>query len=206
MLADGLAMMYGLDRPPVPTSSPCGERQLDPVFGELAGASFGGGLYRVHTLDAAYDFTEQAEALFPELEGRLACFGYDWLGRQFALDRQRRQGKKHLVLLLDPATAEALEIPATVASLHTEELVHNAEAALALDFYADWREATGDDDFLEPHECVAYDVPLFLGGEDDVTQLGRIDMAAYWSVATGLRQGTLRLRRGTTIHDLDPGA
>ena len=204
MLADGLTMMYGLDRPPVPVSGRCGEPQLDRLFAELSAASFGGGLYRVHTPETAPAATDMVEELFPDFHGRVACFGADWLGRQFALDRDRRQGRSHLVVLFEPGTGDALEIPATVASLHTDELVHHGDAALALDFYADWRESTGDDDYLDLHECVGYDVPLFLGGEDDVSNLSRIDMDVYWTVTTQLRQGTARLRPGTRIRDVAP--
>lgn len=202
MLADGMATMFGIDRPPVDDGGRSPSPQLGPLFSEMAGASFGGGLYRVHTGSTAGAWTAAAEAFFPAMAGRIVCFGADWLGRQFALDRARRQGKRCLVLLLDPGTGEAMEIPATVAALHTDELVHNADDALALGYYADWREATGDDDFIGPDECVGYSVPLFLGGDDDVENLARIDMAAYWSITAQLYQGTTRLRRGSTVHDL----
>ena len=203
MLADGLTMMYGLDRPPMKVDDDLGEPQLRPLFEELAAASFGGGLYRVHTPDLARLWTEKVEECFPEFADRVVCFACDWLGRQFALDRERRDGRRYLVTLLEPGTGDALEIPATIATLHTDELVQNGDAALALDFYADWREASGDDDYLELYECVGYGVPLFLGGADEVSNLGRIDMYAYWSVAAQLRHGESELPRGTTIHDVE---
>lgn len=203
MLADGIAMMYGLDRAPVPSAARFGDdTELDKVFAELGSASFGGGLYRVHAPELAPRWTRRVEEAFPQFRGRVVCFGSDWLGRQFAVDRHRRDGRHHLVLLLEPGTGEALEIPATVAALHTDELVHNGDAALAIDFYADWREATGDDAYLEPDECVGYDVPLFLGGDDDVSNLSRIDMDVYWAIIAQLRHGTLGLRPGATIRDV----
>lgn len=205
MLADGLIMMYGLDRPPVPATTRLGVVQLDRLFAELAEASFGGGLYRVHAPDQAEEWTSRAGELFPELAERMFVFGCDWLGRQFAADAERMEGRHHLVLLLDPGTAEALEVPATVESLHTDELVQYGEAALAVGFYADWREATGDEEYLGGDECVGYDVPLFLGGEDEVSNLSRIDMDLYWTLVTRLRRGALRLPPGGTIRDVADG-
>ncbi|HET7489885.1 MAG TPA: T6SS immunity protein Tdi1 domain-containing protein [Acidimicrobiales bacterium] len=202
MLVDGMATMFGLDRAPVEATGRGEHPQLAKLYAELAGASFGGGLYRVHTPETGRRWTAVVEAAFPSMAGRIACFGSDWLGRQFALDRERRRGKYHLVLLLEPGTGDALEIPATVSSLHTDELVNQADAALALDFYADWREATGDEDFLDPDECVGYDVPPFLGGSDDLDNLTRIDMERYWSVAGQLLQGTAELPPGATIGDV----
>lgn len=203
MLADGLVTMYGIDRDAENPDGRFDEPQLDKVFEELAGASFGGGLYRVHMPSLANAWTDRIEEYFPELRDRLICFGYDWMGRQFCMDRERRDGRNFQVLLLDASTGEALEIPATMASLHIDELVQNGDRALALDYYADWREESGDDDFLPPDECVGYSVPLFLGGEDDVANLSRVNMEAYWAVLTQLRQGALELEPGTTIHDLE---
>ena len=199
MLADGITMMYGLDHAPVPATATSGDKDLDRLFAELSAASFGGGLYRVHTPELALEWTEKVEELFPAFRDRVMCFGYDWLGRQFALDSRRHDGSHHLTLLFEPGTGEALEIPASIEDLHTEELVQHGDAALALDFYADWREATGDDDTLDLDECVGYDVPLFLDGPDEVENLVRIDMDAYWAVLTELHQGTRKLRRGSTI-------
>ena len=196
-------MMYGLDHSPVKVDDDLGEPQLRPLFEELAAASFGGGLYRVHTPDLARLWTEKVEELFPEFTDRVVCFACDWLGRQFALDRQRRDGRRYLVTLLEPGTGEALEIPATISTFHTDELVQNGDDALALDFYADWREASGDDDFLELYECVGYGVPLFLGGDDDVANLARIEMDAYWTIAAQLRHGDLDLPPGTRVHDIE---
>ncbi len=75
---------------------------------EFAGTTFGGGLYRVH------DDTSGAQALsliadaFPEYATRACPFGYDWLGRQFAVDSGREIAGQPQVLLLEPGTGEVL--------------------------------------------------------------------------------------------------
>ena len=56
---------------------------------ELGGKTFHNGLYRVFRGDQVYDATEAIERAFPQAKGRLTAFGYDWLGRHFAIDRDR---------------------------------------------------------------------------------------------------------------------
>jgi hypothetical protein len=52
---------------------------------------------------------------------------------------------------------------------------------------------------LKASECVGYDIPLFLGGADEVPNLTRTDMGVYWSICGQLRNGTRNLPAGATI-------
>lgn len=114
-------------------------------------------------------------AVFPEFAGLVEIFGADWLGRVFAT-----QGEGGEVLLLEPGTAEALEIPVDFDEFEASELVDNPDAALALGFYQSWREAGGA--APGPGQCIGYRKPLFLGGADDIENLELSDMSVYWSV------------------------
>ena len=60
-------------------------------------------------------------------------FGFDWLGRQFAVDRDRTGPSGHLCLLLEPGTRQALELPFTAVELHQDGLIDLTDAALAVD-------------------------------------------------------------------------
>ena len=62
---------------------------VDACLEAAGGRSFADGLYRVHTRTSASASDALVADAFPELAGRLACFGYDWLGRQFATDAAR---------------------------------------------------------------------------------------------------------------------
>lgn len=73
------------------------------------------GAYRLHRVDDVDHFTSLASTAFPAFADRIECFGADWLGRQFARDRARIAGGEPLVLMLEPGTGEALEIPADFA-------------------------------------------------------------------------------------------
>ena len=170
------------------------------VLRDLGGVSLNGGLYRCHPPAAVHRMTELAVEAFPDFRGRVVCFGVDWLGRQFASDSARRAPDGgHLVLLLEPGTGEALEIPSSVVGFNETGLVDYAEPALARSFYEAWRAQSGDSDPLGTHECVGYIVPLFLGGSDDLSNLQRTDLETYWTLMGQARLSASTLPEGTPI-------
>ncbi len=94
----------------------------------VGGLSLGGGLYRIHTPEAARHWSAAVADTFPEFAGRAVAFGCDWLGRQFAEDDRRRSAAgEPLVLMFEPGTGEALEVPASVAEFHESELVNEVK-------------------------------------------------------------------------------
>lgn len=155
---------------------------VEAVAAELGGASLSGGLYRWHDTEAAAEWTVRVADAFPAFAGRIRCFAADWLGSQFALDSARLDDVgAEQVLMFDIGAGEVLEVPAGLRDFHEEELVEEAEAAVASEFYEAWREASGDERPLRAEECVAHTVPMFRGGEDSVDNLARTDASAYWA-------------------------
>lgn len=106
---------------------------------EFAGATFAGGLYRIHDSVTGPKAKAWLQEAFPEFAGRATPFAYDWLGRQFAVDRARLADGQPLMLLLEPGTGEGLEIDASFVGLHELELVEYPDAALAVSSYKEWR-------------------------------------------------------------------
>lgn len=168
---------------------------------EFAGASFGGGLYRVHDDQTGPRALALVAEAYPELAERVCPFGYDWLGRQFAIDSGRIDAGQPLVLLLEPGTGEALEIPLPFLALHEKELIEYADAALAAAFFRAWS-ALNPSGPLRRNQCVGYRVPLFLGGRDDVGNLELSDIDVYWSICGQLRRGVLNLPPGTSVNQV----
>lgn len=169
----------------------------EPFMREFAGASFNDGIYRVHALRDRSRWTHRIEAAYPEYRGQFAVFGYDWLGRQFALDAQRRRDGEPLVVMYEPGTGQALEIPGTFQEFHEEVLITESDAALADLFFRDWLR-TGNRS-PGPTECVGYKVPLFLNGDDTTSNLELLDMDVYWDLTAQLLAQTRRLAPGTPI-------
>jgi hypothetical protein len=121
---------------------------------------------------------------FPEEARKVYCFGFDWLGRIFALDERRLVEGQPGVIMFEPGTGEALEIPANLISFHEHELHVADDAALASSFYNKW--ITGGGTPPSPAQCIGYKNPLFLGGDDETYNLELSDMSVYWTVMGGL--------------------
>lgn len=95
------------------------------------GCTFERGLYRVLRLTDVPKVKMLVDAGFPFLARRILPFSTDWLGRVFAADAGRLDRWEPMVLMLEPGTGEALEIPCTIKSFHDRELIENRDAALA---------------------------------------------------------------------------
>lgn len=188
MRLSGLSSVFDV-QPALPDSLP---DDLSVVQSALGGASVKGGLFRWFDARAAQQWEAFVHEAFPGLSGRVQPFGADWLGRQFALDATRRDANgTPQVLLLDVGAGEVLEVPTSLRGFHEEELVEYHDAALASTFYDEWRLASQDSEPLSLSECVGYEVPLFLGGQDASHNLRRTDAEVHWTL-TGqlLRQAT----------------
>lgn len=172
---------------------------------KYAGCSFENGLYRLHDASSGPLALSLVAEAFPEFASRACPFGYDWLGRQFAIDAGRAQGGQPLVLMLEPGTGEGLEIPLSFGAFHNEELVEYRDAALATNFFDAWSQVQEAALPLASGDCVGYRVPLFLGGRDTVDNLEVIDLDVYWSTCGQLRRGSLQLPEGTSIKDVARG-
>jgi hypothetical protein len=89
----------------------------------------------VHKLSELDKWNDIVTETIPYFKNKIFCFSYDWLGRQFALDFTRSLESEPMILMLEPGTGEALEIPSTFLSFHEEELVEYQDAALAFEFF-----------------------------------------------------------------------
>ena len=158
------------------------------------------GAYRLHRTEDVARFTDLAAEAFPEFRERIECFGADWLGRQFATDQGRLIAGVPQVLLLEPGTGEALEIPADRQAFHEEVLVQEPDAATAHSFFRQWLAAGGSRP--EYDQCIGYNRPLYLGGADDLTNLQVVDFDVYWTISAQLLAQVRGLPVGTKINHI----
>lgn len=165
-----------------------------------AGGSYERGLYRIHSIADIQRWTAIVAEAFPVFRQRILCFGSDWLGRMFALDFARKANGQFLVLMLEPGTGQALEIPATFMDFHNQELVQYQNEALAVEFYKAWQASDGEIPAIE--QCLGYKKPLFLNGTDTVENLEIVDMEVYWSIAGQLLSKIRGLPEGTRLESI----
>lgn len=170
---------------------------VDKLLDELGGLSFDRGLYRLILPSEVSRWNDRLAVPFPAFGGRVICFGFDWLGRIFAADRERLEKKSPGVVMFEPGTGEALEIPCNVTTFHEEELLEYRDAALASDFHDRWLTSGGS--VPEYSQCIGYKKPLFLGGSDELNNLVVSDIDVYWHLAGQLIGRTKGLPPGTPI-------
>ncbi|MBC8060375.1 MAG: DUF1851 domain-containing protein [Clostridiaceae bacterium] len=158
------------------------------LLNNYQGNLFGKGLYRLHKDDNIKKWNEIVLEAFPEFKGRIQCFGCDWLGRQFSLDKSRIVDGIPQIIMFEPDTGEVLEIPCNFIQFHNDEIPNYHDACLASEFFNNWMSMNKT--MLTEQECVGYKVLLFLGGNDTVENLEISDMEVYWSICGQLIKKT----------------
>lgn len=171
------------------------------LLSNYQGGSFGQGLYRLHSYASIDKWNKIVSEAFPDYKDRIECFGYDWLGRQFSLDKSRVVDGEEQILMFEPGTGEVLEIPCNFMQFHNEEIPDYHDACLASEFFNDWMRINNT--ILDQKECAGYKVLLFLGGADIVENLEKSDMEVYWSICAQLIKNTRNLPEGTKIKGIE---
>jgi hypothetical protein len=170
-----------------------------PGLGELiarfGGASFNGGLYRIVRASDMSAWNARVSFGFPEFTERITCFGYDWLGRAFTADAERREQGQPAVLMFEPGTGEVFDVPANLQTFHDVELIRDSDPALASNAHKEWLARGGAVPAYA--ECIGYKVPPFLNGADEFENMELSDLDVYWHLMGQLIVKTRNLRPGT---------
>lgn len=171
---------------------------LEELTSNWGGASFGSGIYRIHTkktFDAAVGAIGE---YLPRGRSGAIPFAFDWLGRNYVVDLLAFSQGSHMVLIVDLGEGRVFEVPGDLSSFHDIELVDYSDEALAASWFADWRGLHGDG-ALRFDQCVGYRTPIFLGGADDDDNLEVSDIDVYWSITSQLYAKVKSLPDGTRI-------
>jgi hypothetical protein len=155
------------------------------------------GAYRLHLREDIARFTRCATEVFPQKAGQIECFGADWLGRQFALDRARMVGDEPQIALLDPETQEILEIPCGYLEFHEIELVRYSNETVEYERFKKWLSSGGE--VPKYGACINPTAPLFLGGKDRFENLAVSDLEVYWDIIGQILAQIRDLPEGTVI-------
>ena len=175
--------------------SSCDHGALSYLLSNYGGVVFNHGIYRIHSFDMAERITAVVEKTFPQFSGKIFCFGCDWLGNQFAIDKEDDER----IILFDLGAGEGLEIPGDLLNFHNNVLCEDAEAALVESFFMRWMNMESNTMSLSYDKCMGYQIPLFLGGEDEVSNLEMCDLEVYVDIAGQLIAGTRHLKAGDKV-------
>lgn len=149
---------------------------------EMGGRQFGKGVFNTFSKDNVKKWTQIVGDGFPEFKEQFKLFGYDWLGRCFAIDLRDNQNEG--VLMFEIGTNDVLEIPVGFNDFLNQELPMYSNECLATDFYEEWLQTNA---MIKYGRCIGYKVPLFLGGEDTIDNLEDSDMEVYWYIISEIK-------------------
>lgn len=145
---------------------------------QLGGRRFGRGLFSSFSDDNVNKWTQIITEAYPEFKDKFAVFGYDWLGRCFGIDIREKAGES--ILMFEIGTNNILHIPCSFERFLNEEIPLHSDACLAEPFFNEWMEYSKTE--IQYGRCAGYKIPLFLGGEDAVSNLEDSDMEVYWGI------------------------
>ncbi|MEV0082562.1 hypothetical protein [Saccharopolyspora sp. NPDC050642] len=151
---------------------------LAPLFSQLGGSTFDDGLYRVHTPASAAVIDGYVVDAFPELDGRVACFGFDWLGQQWAIDTGSGTPDDPHILLLNPNTGEVSPFPVAFSRFHDDVLIDIKD--LGERHFGEWAAEYPGQLPLAFDECVGNKIPIFIGGDDSFENMRKQNLQVLW--------------------------
>lgn len=139
------------------------------------GKTFKDGLFRLHKISDTEKWNGIIAEAYPNAKGLIACFGYDWLGRQYAVNKNSMT-----VIFFEPGTGCALDTEKTLDEFFSYEIEDENGAVLSYDYFLLWKEHNPCE--IKDNKCVGYITPLFLGGEDAIDNLEISDIEVYWGI------------------------
>jgi len=170
---------------------------LSELFQMCGGRSYNNGVYRVHTIGSSIHWSELISDYFPNYKGKIVPFGFDWMGRQFCI----KIDKPNMIYMFDPATAEDFELKESLEQFHNHDLVFDRESILSENSFHDILKllnSTG----IQFNDCVGYKVPLFLNGEDSITNYEITNTGVYWEFQRQIYTQIKDLPDGTKINEI----
>lgn len=161
-------------------SIPVQDRELRRFLEAFSGSSFNGGQFRVVQASQIVAWEQRLAGAFPAHARQVVCFGYNWRNLVFALHKTERVGGRPAVCLFDVDYGEASLTAMTLRSLCNEHMVKSPESLLDSALYQEWIESGGE---VPRHDqCVGHRIPTFLGGADELSNLGVCGIDVHWSL------------------------
>jgi hypothetical protein len=170
---------------------------LTQLFRECGGVSIRRGLYRVHTRESSYKWSQLFKEYFYDLQGVICPFGFDWLGRHYCLSSI----KAGLIYMFDPSTLQRFNLELTLDHFHNVDLVDKRDDVVSENAYSSFRNELSIQ-MISFENCLATKVPLFLGGVDEPSNYQVSNMEVYWDFQFQVYEQIKNLPLGTKINSV----
>lgn len=153
---------------------------ISDIFSEIdkhRTADFPNGAYKNIPQEKAAKYQSFIRDAFPE-KCNVIPFGYDWLGRIFAVDSGLN------AYMYDVATNEVFKI-SDIEGFFKTELSQYSDDLIAEEVYKEWLQSGGAKPGAD--HCIGYKIPLMLGGEDEFDNYELSDIDVYWTLTSQIK-------------------
>jgi len=139
-------------------------KTIETVIEQFGGNSYDDGLFVIYRKEDAVYFTKLVEEAFPKADGKVYCFGRDWLNRQFAIFNNNLS-----IVMFDLCFDSVITISDDISNFFTYTIIDKKDIVFAEDFFLDWKKYSKKE--LSYYKCVNYKILPILGGDDDIYNL-----------------------------------
>lgn len=161
----------------------------------FGGMQFGKGLFNVFDKGDLRYWEKNIIQMFPDYKGKFELFGYDWMGRCFAVTSLGEDEEK--ILVFDPSTLEVNDISLTFMEFINKAIPASVNEFFSADAFINWYNANEME--LGYLQCMGNKIPLFLGGADELENMELSDMDVYWSILGQTAAKIRGVEEGTVI-------
>ncbi|MGN6567879.1 MAG: hypothetical protein ACTHJ0_08000 [Flavipsychrobacter sp.] len=166
------------------------------LFSKYEGCIIENGLFKFHTKGSSYIWTKYTSAFFKDYLNKIFCFGFDWMGRQFAVDL-----KIEMIYIFDSATGGAYQLDESLKDFLEKDLTIYREETFNIDFFDELYKIYKTEWVFS--KCFGFSIPLFLNGKDEINNYECIDMEVYWDTNYQLLNKINNLPGGTLIDSVN---
>jgi hypothetical protein len=177
--------------------------QLDPVQGDgdkyipkrgpssfadagYCGRSFNSGMLRFHDSNTGPNYRELCFEAFPEIRSidpDADVLAFDWNGKQYLTTKV--SGQSDIMILVANLNAAQVYQLATVQEFAAVLKMPNVGEYFDMPLFDQWRASVNaTNSQLAFTDCVDYEMPLYLGGNDSVDNLQLSDLDVSWTIGT----------------------
>lgn len=142
--------------------------------------SFSNGLFRVIDFNKIEYWKEIISKVFDIDHLQITPFGYDWLGRIFAIESNNNTPTGQIFLFV-PYSSDSFKIPSSLIDFFDQILITEREAAVEATLFSKFIHSNKINN-IPIDKCASLNKPTFLGGDLTIGNMALCDIEVYWDI------------------------
>ena len=158
------------------------ENQRDYFIRCFGGQQLLNGMFTIFKKNDLEKWEKNVKGFFNILKDEFNLFGYDWQGNCYGVILNNTAALCENVVMFEIGTNKMLSFNCNFNTFINKTFIDQLNAILVPQFFEN--AVNQCDEKIEYEKCIGYKVPLFLGGQDIISNLEYSDMDVYWTVLT----------------------